>query len=694
MVKLSGFLSRAWTQWAIAFVVFLGISFFYMGPSITHCSTTTTAFRSDSTGGLAWFQWASGNRLSWGYTTKSNYPQGESVNRPQFISSQSFDIPYRFFATLTTPICGLNLMLLLSYMSTALVTFGFIRWLFNRTAIAYFAGYAAAYVPFHQFKAQSHIVYTYGSLFIGIVWAYLWYTRQPSFRRASVLAVVTALGFYFDGYFILFTGLLMGCLIFFDLAQRSFSNRSRLTSGSKLASSLKTYTQKELRYTLWFLGLLLVLLLPIIYTQLKHAAEINTALAPGRSNIRIESKIYGARPIEFVVPSYNNPLLPASYAAWRLRQQHYSNPTESTLYVGYVIAALGLVGLLTAFARKTKGLKLTPNISYRSLVFIIAASTLTLFSFSLPYRYSLGHVLIKYTSIWRVLSRFFLVIDPLVIILAAAGLYIIVKNWPRYLYLGFVGLCSMILFAEYLITPLRPHGDLYKDTPQIYRQIANDNSVKLMVEYPLTDLSYTPITFTFQPVHNKNLINANDSAIGRDAFHTSIAGLNDKQTLGVLKTKGVDLITTLGINDRSNSSLISYSSGDSSGKQDGLSIYSYRINKSVAPRSVTLVTSSGFFDLSIDRKQISHRVLRKSGTMNLQALTKDGLEGAYLVSFEAKATSPENSELTVAQNKRVLWKGLITDAPVEFMATAGQPIELTTTIPVDITNMAGAPQSN
>jgi len=191
MVNLSsvkGRLSQTWVEWLLAVVFFFAISLFYMGPSITSCSTTTSVFNSDSTGGLAWFQWASGNHLSWGHTDKSNYPVGENLNRPRFISSQAFDIPYRFFSTLTTPICGLNLMILLAYMSTALLMFGLVRWLFKRTAIAYFAGYGAAFVPFHQFKAQSHIVYMYGSVFIAIIWAYLWFMKRPSLAKASLLA--------------------------------------------------------------------------------------------------------------------------------------------------------------------------------------------------------------------------------------------------------------------------------------------------------------------------------------------------------------------------------------------------------------------------------------------------------------------------------------------------------------------------
>src|SRR5579872_6632719 len=108
---------HSWVQWMLAALFFFFVSWFYMGPAITHCSTYTVAFNSDSSGGIAWFQWASGNKLNWTYTTKSNYPYGENLNRPQEITSQAFDAPYRLFSVLSSPICGLNLLLLFSYMS-------------------------------------------------------------------------------------------------------------------------------------------------------------------------------------------------------------------------------------------------------------------------------------------------------------------------------------------------------------------------------------------------------------------------------------------------------------------------------------------------------------------------------------------------------------------------------------------------
>lgn len=667
LARVRGYLSKSWAQWALAVLVFFSLSLFYMGPAITSCSTTTTAFNSDSTGGLAWFQWAGGNDLSWGHTDKSNYPVGELIDRPQFITSQAFFTPYKVLSSLTTPTCGLNLMLLAGYMTTALLMFGLIRWLFKRTAIAYFAGYAAAFVPFHQFKAQSHIVYASGAIFIAIIWTYLWFMQRPSYKRASALALISALGFYTDGYFVLFTAVLLGSLIFFTLVQKLFALK---------------YLRRQARYLVWFVGLLIIFLLPIVYTQKKHGAEIASSLSAARSNIYIEIKNYGARPVEFFVPGYSNPILPAGYQVWRLNQQHSSNPTEDMLFIGYSVAALGLLAIVAAFTKGTRKLKLKENISYRGLIVITGGSMLTLFLFSLPYKYTFARVLINLTDNWRVLSRFFLVIDPLAIILAAAGLYFLVRKWPRYLYLGFVGLCGVILFCEYLTSPLQPHGDLYKDSPKIYQTLAQDSSVKVIAEYPLIGLASAPSTFTFAQVHGKKLINANDSALSRDAFHSAVAGLGDKQTLGVLKARGVDVITTLALGKIAVAGLVNYNPGS-----DTSMAKAYRISDSVAARSAALLFSSGFFDLSVDDNQISHRVLRKNGKMNIiNVKTNKTVAGQYLVSFDVQALSGV-ARLIVSQNHQVLWDGSLAQGTVEFSAAGNQPIELTASSVVDIINM-------
>jgi hypothetical protein len=667
---LQSWLARGWVQWALAVVFFFLVSWFFMGNAINNCSTSSTALGSDSTGGFAWIQWAGGNGLSWGHTDKSNYPFGETLGKPQYITSAVFIIIYKVFSSLSTPICGLNLMELLGYMSTGLLMFGLVKWLLKRFDIALFAGFAAAFVPFHQLKAMSHINYIYGSTFIAAVWAYLWFVRKPTYKKALLLSVISSIGFYFDGYFVLISAVVVGALFassfVMDLARAVFARNKRRAILREALSRAKYFLLSAV-----FLALLLT---PILVTYMKNSGAINQSLATVRSSIKGETELYGVRPIEFLLPSYNNAFAPSNYPAWRATKLHGSNFSEATLYMGYTIIVLTLVGLLGLFYRKSRAVKLQ-DISYLELVFTATFVFAACFALSLPAIVVIfGHnirtpvdILVKVTANWRVLSRFFLAMDPLVVILASLGLYLITKNKPKKLRWAIVLACGLVLFLEYLPAPLHPTGDLYKNAPTTYTRLRHDPSVKLVAEYPLASFVYTPETFTFQPVYNKFLLNSNDGSISQGPFDSSIDGLNDAQTLGVLKRLKVDVIIAHGLASN-NPDLITYYNAKPILNGDGTinvlaTEYSYRISAAVTPRYAALVIKKGAESLSVDDQLVSHRYITHQATMGVSSVDFSRLAGRYNVSFDVASICPVNAQVTIMQSGRTIWSGAVGDAP-------------------------------
>lgn len=689
--------SKGWVQWSVAAIIFFLISWFYMGAALTSCTTTTTAFNSDSSGGLAWFQWASGNHLSWGTTHKSNYPIGESLQRPQFVTSISFDVAYRIFSTITNPICGLNLMVLMAYMSTALLMFGLIRWLFKKNGIALFAGYAAAFLPYHQIKSESHIVYMYSSIFIAIIWVFLWYVRQPSYKRMALLAVLAAIGFYFDGYFILFTSVLTVILL-----SALFINDIRYwRPGSPPDEKHKSLNINQLvlhlKHLLFFIIIMAVLLLPIAYTALKYGGEIKQTLTSGRGNIQAEALTYGARPAEFLLPAYDNAFVPQSYKHWRLVHQHFSNISEDTLYVGLTVAILSILAIANLFRPKVRGIKLKGPITYSYIVVLSTAALAICIWLSMPSKLNVlgdyikmpSDVIIKFTSDWRVFARFILLIDPWWVILAAAGLYVLTRNLKRLYYIILLAICCVVIFCEFLASPIRSSGNLYTDSPKIYQTIKNDKSVKVIAEYPLTNLVDSVSYFTFQQIHGKDLVNANDPSVGRDPFHMAIAGINDRQTLGTLKALGVNVVTSYGYDDNNNPGLTIYRPADVT-KHGGIpTIYSYRINNSVKADHAVLVADTGFDYFSIDTRQESHRVLLRNGSMEvISPLTRKPVSVGYNIGFDAQSIVGKDAVLVVKQDGHIIWQGDIKQAATMIrMPIKPGIITVSTSEPIDITNM-------
>lgn len=692
-------LSKSWVQWLLAVVIFFGFSWFYMGSALTSCSTASTAMGSDSTGGFGWIQWAGGNDLTWGHTVKSNYPFGETLGKPLYITSSIFIGIFKVFASLTTPICGLNLMVLLGYMSSALLMFGLVKWLLKRFDIALFAGYAAAFVPFHILKSESHITYMFSSIFIAAIWAYLWFINRPSYRRALLLAVVGSLGFYFDGYFVLFSSVLMGTL----LASSFVWDAVRFIFRHSQRKEIWQQALQRLRYVLVTGIAMAVILTPILVTYVRDGSAINQSLASVRSDILTETEVYGTRPIELVLPSYTSALLPASYPAWRATKLHGSNYSESTLYIGYTVIILALAGLIFVAFKKWRRLQLE-HLTYDYVMYITVLAFIACFVMSLPPKAFIdGHLidtpgiaLIKVTSNWRVLSRFVLAFDPLAILAASLGLYVITRQRSTWLRFTIVALCAAALFLEYLPAPLHANGDLYKNAPVAYKDLAADKSVKLVAEYPLANFTYSPEIFTYQMMHNKTLVNANDGSISRGPFDASIAGLNDIQTAGALKQLGVDVIITHGFADAT-TALVPYYRLPPAYNSDGTinqaaTMYAYKLSPSVVPRTSILIIKKGYESLSVDTKQISHRFITNDGTFDILNLGTSRPAGQYVASFDLQAAAcPLNATVTVTQAGRTLWRGSVTNARITHLQLPVQlrPFDVTTAnCSVDVTNLS------
>lgn len=698
---ISLWLSKGWIQWLLAIVFFFLLSWLYMGSAINDCTTTTTALGSDSTGGLAWIQWASGNDLSWDFTNKSNFPDGEELSKPQQVTSAIFVLLYKLFASLSTPICGLNLIVLLGYMSTGLLMFGLIKWLLKRFDIALFAGFAAAFVPFHVFKAQSHVNYVYGSIFIAIIWAYFWFLSRPSYKRAITLGLVNAIGFYFDGYYIFFSGVLIGAL----LASSFVFDFFRLMPKEGHKKEIVIDAWRRLKYIMVSIAVLAVLLLPIVITYKANSEAINQSLNNVRSNIKVETLIYGTRPIEFVLPSYNSFWVPDSYQAWRATKLHASNYSESTLYIGITVILLAVVGVAAAILRKYRKLKLQ-NIAYPHLVLALVIATACCFLLSVPATaYLFGRdistpvdLLVKLTANWRTISRMFLVIDPLVIVAASLGLYIITNNLSRVWRISIVAACGLVLFFEYLPSPLHTASDFNKSVPPVYQQLKNDKEVKVVAEYPLADFKYTPEIFTYQPYHQKILMNANEGNLSRGPFKSAIAGLNDPQTIGTLKQLEVDLVITHGF-ESNNPDLISKYGlkpiRDNRGKiNQAASTYAYEIDSQVVPRSLLLVIDKGYESLSVDEKQISHRAVTQTASLRVVPLVKDDKINDFRVQFAVNSLCPSGSRIKIGQSNRILWEGKVSQDPAQMeLDLAGRNFQITTELcSIDITKMQAKPR--
>lgn len=675
--------------WMLAAVFYAIFTLIIMGDVATSCSTSVFGYPGDGTGGIAWFQWADGGGPIWGFTDLSNYPSGEQLNRPSFITAYGLYAPYSIISMLTNQVCGLNIMTALGFMTAGLTMFGLVRWLTKINSVALFAGFAAAFIPYHQLQAQGHLSYIYSSIFIAIIWAFLWFMRKPNLKRMLLIVVLYAFSLYCDGYFILMSTALVAILflifIFSKVISFKVGSRAQLSFDFKqLGNNIKN----NWKIVAISMVALLLLLVPIAYKQLKQGSEIQSSLSNSRSNIHNEAMVYGAHLEDFFLPTTQSILVDDDYTNWRSTNIHGSNVQESTLYIGYAVLALGLfvVVILLLSHRVQNRWGVGP---YRLAIGVSLTLIVILTLFSLPPYISIGKLdlatptllLIEVTEKWRVLSRLFMITHAAMVILAAIGLAVIVKTMKsRWKWAIVAGVFIVTIIEFYPATT--PNWSYETDTPSVYHEMAKDPSISVVAEYPITDhpSSTLPYTHTFQQTHGKKMLNANNSNTDQRYLRQSIAGLSDAQTIGVLKQLGVDTVTTLGVDATNVFGLITYKPAAFIKDPSIAKVYSYRLANDVQKNPYALVVREGFsIQLSKDKLR-SSAYMTNVANMSIDVVgkaTPGPIDQQFRVSFTASAHEKGAQSLEIKQHDKVLWSGVVQSGEkIEFTASRVDTLRL------------------
>lgn len=670
--------------WLFATVFYGLLTTLLMGTAITACGTTIFGYPGDGSGGIGWFQWADPG-IRWYFTEMSNYPFGEPLNRPQFITSYALFIPFSLLSLLTNQTCGQNIMVFIGFLSTALVMFGLVRWLIKNNLIALFAGFGAAYVPFHYSQAQGHQAYVFASIFGAIIWAFLWFMQKPNSKRIALVALLYATSFYMDGYFILISTLLVATMFLVYILQGALPVKK--AQGARWVRFNAKRVWENLTKNRWIIVAAIaitgLLLTPIIYKQLKSGAEIQQTLSMQRADIQEEAQTYGVSWEDFFLPSYKSAFVGDGYASWRNTVVHGNN-VENLLYIGYVIVALMLFAFVYAFTKRGK--QDTYFKSFKPVLLLSIWIIIILTLFSLPPQLRFGDIsiatptqlLIDITEKWRVVSRLFMATHLAMVIIAAIGLAVISKMLPKRKSNWLIGAAFILLFIEFL--PVRTFNWSYEtDTPRVYKEMAKDDSVKALAEYPILDYptSTLPYTFTFQQVHGKPMLNANGPVNNQHHLRQSIGGLADPQTLGVLRQLGVDTVTSLGIKADGLPGLRTYMPVEYT--EELGNIYAYRLEDG-PKRPFALVLKDGF-TVKFSKDQLTTKAyLINSARLIIEPVGRDVQtteNDVFTVRFKASAHEDGAQKMVIRKNDptgEILWQGIVQkDTMIEFQVKgAGQ----------------------
>lgn len=548
-------------EYMAAALAYLGIAALLTKGVLFNISDQIYATIGDATAGFMWLNYVEpGLDILPSYTDDVNYPVGESVGGPTFITYMAIWIPIRIASYFFGPIAGLNIVMYLGFVSSAMASYWLVKRITGKSLIAFFSGLAVAFTPYALYKSSGHIAYIFSGAFILILAAFVAITKKPTTVRALLLAVAIALAFYTDGYFVLLASVMVIGLI---VAGVVYGLITRFT--------LKEYVDR-LKYLLVSLGALLILLVPVAVTQVYQGGEVKHRLDSARSDIKNELTAYRSNVVDFMLPSEYHPFFSQSeqFEALNAYKNQRSNRSENTNYIGFTLIVLSVLGgvllVVRLVSRKYSSLKIRDS-SYKTILmmYIAAITTVPLFlAFMFSPEVHVAGVTIKLPgqifidhniNLWRVMSRFYVPLHAIFAVVASLGLYVIYRtvvptskaSMKRRVagVLLVLGASVLLMFEFAANIPNRPYS-FSKNMPSAYAWMAQQSDIKVVAELPFVDPldERTAGYVSAQIIHGKKLVNMKDPNPAR--LSNTLGDEMNIETFNFLRERQVDTIVTRG----------------------------------------------------------------------------------------------------------------------------------------------------
>lgn len=554
-------------KWFIFFAVFIYLFFsvYYMGVNTTvlDCGNSLNGL-GDNAAGPIWKSANVGDAPVGGYSSATNYPTGESMSSPIDLVVIGQSVIFWSLSKVVGPVCGYNVANVIGYMSASLVMFALVYSLTKgRRWIALLAGYAVAFTPFFQAKSGGHPSYGFQAILIGIVWAFFSFATTRKLSRGLILAALVALCFYFDPYFSLLAGTIVGPLTIVWLIISFMRSRND--------QAQRKVFFKQLKYVGISLALLVALLAPLAYTIKTQSSAIDSAVAGTRDDIFFAARVYSNLPSEYLLPFQESPFF-GIFGSYEqdVRKSLYvfsdGNVSEDSVGLSLIAVAVIVLFAIVASWEKIQGRKpgldkligydpklvIGGSVAIAVLAMLLAAPPVHVLGIPLP-----SHILIEYTTIWRVLSREYVAVNIAVIVLFAvamayfAGTLKRVRPTTKRLLYGLVFVLILVQYQAYApFQGVLQASFNYRNAPAGYQWLATQKDITAVAEYPLqkaTEANAHGYFLAMQIVHKKPLLNSAIQTSPGDGVRSSIKSLTDPQTVPILHSLGINAVILHGV---------------------------------------------------------------------------------------------------------------------------------------------------
>ena len=318
----------------LLFLVATLLALFVTAPAILSLNQVIYGTPGDAFGGVSQYWW-------WGYALTHGKPLLDNTMVGVPLGSDWPHIPFAvlpliFFPAVSAavgPVAGYNLLIISAFPLTAVAAYLLGREAGMRSLAAAFTGLAFAFVPYHVEKAQGHGNASHME-FLPLTLMFLLRWRRSGRRRDAALAgAMAGLQLWMDWSFefVLAFGLLAFVVAGLLVPPAGWSRARWL---GKTAVDSLVFTGVWLLFTPFAL---VAFHRPGSGSFGGEVANIHRQYA--------DLVTYSAHLREYLEPWHANPLLPQAIRAWENAGLHGSNWTESSLFVGYIVLALALVGI-------------------------------------------------------------------------------------------------------------------------------------------------------------------------------------------------------------------------------------------------------------------------------------------------------------------------------------------------------------
>lgn len=435
------------------------------------------------------------------------------------------------FAKATNEVTAVNLFIILSFPLTAYATYLFLMYLLKNNLSAFVGGLIFGFCPGALMQViGGHFAYAF-NVFLPLFLLALYYHRDhrtvlSSFAVGFAYALICLNTLYF-GYFALFIAFL---IIVFDFSTLQDVTVRRFISGYVFAA---------------FCGVILII--PFQYHVIHHQLTTSHYDLAKAGNIRNFSDLttFSARPLEYLLPSINHPMLGRFLLNFSRDHLHGSNIFEQTLYLGVIPMTLCMTGFFLL-------IKMRDSASWHRYYYFFTLGALWMLFLSMPPFISLGslklptvsYLMYKIAPMFRVYARFGILANFFMACAAAVVLSELAQRMSKVRYYLLLSALLLVLVFEYWSIPPN-YAHSIDPPPVVYQWLAKEPGDFIIAEYPMMksdEASFYTYLF-WQRIHRKRMVNgaSPDNQKAWD-FYQRVNDLSDPETPQLLKSVGVKYI--------------------------------------------------------------------------------------------------------------------------------------------------------